>query len=258
MGKRIILSMQTSYLAAASGCAERNGGTPYADATASPSAVQAGAITLSSDHRPLVAGFDWANQQALAYVFEGDPEANGTDNLSEGEIVEVNAYLPEVYYQNRRNDTAFGYLMRQLDPKLPRREYPENPYTAIGTIVHHLVGIDPLASEGVLETESRLTDEIAWVRIDQVPVRHNQVSVHHIGRSETHLLNRSGPAIRWRAVLPGHHATLLVDGVASETERRYTDWGEAESYIVLDVGPGEEASSKRPRTRETLEPQETR
>lgn len=68
----------------------------------------------------------------------------------------------------------------------------------------------------------------------------NQIAVHHLGRAETRLVNRSGPAIGRRAVLQGLHTTLQVDGATWEAENRYTDWGEAASYIVVDVGPGEE------------------
>ncbi len=179
-------------------------------------------------------------------VEPGERREQLVENLSEGAIVEVNAYLPEVYYQNGRNEAAFRYLMRQLDPGLPRREYPENPYTAIGTIVRHLVGIHPIASEAILETRPRLTGEVSWVRIDHVPVLQNQIAVRHRGTVETRLVNQSGPAIQWRAVLPGLHETLEVDGVAMRAATRYTDWGDPESYIVVDIDTGHERNVAAP------------
>jgi len=179
-------------------------------------------------------------------VEPGDNREHLVDNLSEGTIVEVNAYLPEVYYQTGRHEMAFRYLMRQLDPELPRREYPENPYTAIGTIVRHLVGINPIASAALLETRPRLTSETSWVGIDRVPLLQNQIAVHHSGAAETRLVNQSGPPIQWRAVFPGLHATLEVDGVATGAATRYTDWGEPESYIVIEVGTGQERTIKVP------------
>jgi hypothetical protein len=158
----------------------------------------------------------------------------------------VNAYLPEVYFQNGRDQAAFRYVMRQLEPGLSRREYPENPYTAIGTIVRHLVGINPIASEAIVETRPRVTTEISWVRIEHVPVLENQIAVHHRGVVETTLVNQSGPAIQWRAVLPGSHEALEVDGVAMEAAIRYTDWSEPESHILVEVGTGQERTVKAP------------
>jgi hypothetical protein len=191
--------------------------------------------TFDTTHIPLL--------QILPLYFgivePGERREHLVDNLSEGAIVEVNAYLPEVYYQNGRNAAAFRYLMRQLDPELPRREYPENPFTAIGTIVRHLVGINPIASESILETKPGLTAEVSWVGIDHVPALENRIAVRQRGVTETRLVNQSGPAIRWRAILPGLHETLAVDGVAMGAATRSTDWGEPESYIVVEVGVGQ-------------------
>jgi hypothetical protein len=198
--------------------------------------------TFDTTHIPLL--------QILPLYFgivePGDNREYLVDNLSEGAIVEVNAYLPEVYYQTGRHATALRYLMRQLDPDLPRREYPENPYTAIGTIVRHLVGIHPIASEGLLETRPRLTSEISWVSVDHVPLLQNRIGVHHRGLTETRLANRSGPPIQWRAVLPGLHASLEVDGIATAAATRYTDWGEPESYVIVGLGTGQQRSIKAP------------
>ena len=179
-------------------------------------------------------------------VEPGERREQLVETLSEGAIVEVNAYLPEVYYQNGRNEAAFRYLMRQLDPGLPRREYPENPYTAVGTIVRHLAGINPIASEAVLETRPRLTSAVSWVHIEHVPLLNNQIAVQHRGLAETRLENQSGPAIQWRVVLPGLHHNLEVDGVAVGAASRYTDWGEPESYIVVEVGPGQKRTVRAP------------
>jgi len=196
--------------------------------------------TFDTTHIPLL--------QILPLYFgivePGENREHLVDNLSEGAIVEVNAYLPEVYYQTGRHEMAFRYLMRQLDPELPRREYPENSYTAIGTIVRHLVGIDPIASEGLLETRPRLTSEISWLSVDHVPLLQNRIGVHHRGLTETRLANQSGPPLQWRAVLPGLHTTLEVDGVATAATTRYTDWGEPESYVIVGVGAGQQRTIK--------------
>ena len=161
------------------------------------------------------------------------------DNLAEGEIVEVNAYLAEAYYQNGRDEVAFRYLMRQMDPELHRREYPENPFTVIGTTVRYLMGIDPLASQSVVETRSRLPLDVSWARLEHVPVFGNIITVEHNGLTGTRLSNESGEPIRWRAVFPGAYDALEVDGRKVTAEIRYTDRGDPETYAIAQVGVGQ-------------------
>ena len=66
--------------------------------------------------------------------------------------VEENSYLAEVHYRYGRDEEAFGFLLAQMDPALERREYPENPFTAVGGAVRWLAGVRPLASDGLVET----------------------------------------------------------------------------------------------------------
>ena len=177
------------------------------------------------------------------------------DDLSDGELVEVNAHLPEVHHQKGRTDAAFGFLMHQPDPELPRREYPENPFSAIGTIVHHLVGIDPIASESMLETKSRPTDGISWERVDHVPMLQNQIAVHHLGRAETRLVNRSSPTIRWRAFC--RTTTLRYRSTGAPWKlRAATPTGVRRRATSSSMSArAKNASSKRPRIREISEQQ---
>jgi hypothetical protein len=163
------------------------------------------------------------------------------DNLAEGEIVEVNVYLAETYYQSGRDEVAFRYLMRQMDPALHRREYPENPFTAIGAIVRYLMGIDPLASQSIVETRSRLPQHVSWARVEHAPVLGNIITVEHNGLTETRLSNESGEPIRWRAVFPGAHDALEVDGRRVTAEQRSTDRGDRETHVVALVGPGQQS-----------------
>ncbi len=161
-----------------------------------------------------------------------------------GVNVEENSYLAEVYYRHGREEAAFRFLMNQMDPALKRREYPENPFTAVGGAVRYLVGVHPIASEGLIETRSRLPEVVGWVQLDHVPVLRNEVGVYHVALTETRFMNESGPAVRWRAVFPGVHRSLIVDGKPFDARTRGTAYGGAESFVELDVGPGESRSVK--------------
>ena len=99
--------------------------------------------------------------------------------------------------------------------------------------------MNPIASHGVIETRSRLPEEIGWIRLEHIPVFRNQVAVHHIGTTETRLTNESGPSLLWRAVFPGRRDRLTVDGRAVEAHVRDTAYGRVESYVEIDVDRGE-------------------
>jgi hypothetical protein len=172
-------------------------------------------------------------------IVEPDRADRLFQNLETGTNVEENSYLAETHYLHGRDDAAFRYLMAQMDPALARREYPENPFTAVGGIVRYLVGVKPVASQAMIETRPRLPAEVGWVRLDHVPALANQINVHHVGLGETRLENDSGPALRWRAVFPGEHHWLMVDGTRFEAMLQLTEYGTAESFVVLDVAPGQ-------------------
>jgi hypothetical protein len=155
--------------------------------------------------------------------------------------------MAEVYYKNGRPERAFEYLVSQLDPDLERREYPENPFSAVGTIVHHLMGVKPRASEGVIETAQQLPVAVEWAEIANLPVFGGQISVRHYGGRfypRTSLTNAGTAPLRWRAVFRGEGPCLIGEpGSASPisllTALRSTDRGGIESYVELTVAPGE-------------------
>jgi hypothetical protein len=160
-------------------------------------------------------------------------------DLRPGANVEENSYLAEVFYRHGLNEAAFEHLMAQMDPGLQRREYPENPFTAVGGTVRFLAGVNPVASEDLLETRPRLPARIAWLRLEGVPVFENQIAVHHDGNAQTRLANESGPALRWRAVFPGAHRWLRVDGARFEAQVRDAGFDGPETFVIIDLGPGQ-------------------
>jgi hypothetical protein len=155
-------------------------------------------------------------------------------------MVELDAYLPEILYRNGAYDRAFGALLAQLDPSLQRREYPEVSFTALGHIVGGLMGVRPRASQGVIETKSRLTNDVKWSHLNYLPVYYNEISIRHEARSMSRLRNESGPPLAWRAVFEGTYLTLLVDGEEREATVRITPGEGRESWVEVVVRPGEE------------------
>jgi hypothetical protein len=160
-------------------------------------------------------------------------------NLAPGEIVEVNAYLAEAFYRVGEDERAFQWLMRQVDPDLPRREYPENPFTVVGTVTRYLMGVSPWSSLGVVETRSRLPGQVSWAELTHVPTFVGPVAVRHEGRIMSRLTNEGEGPVRWRATFQGAHETLDVDGASLRSERGSTEWGDPTSSVEVDVLPGE-------------------
>jgi len=174
-------------------------------------------------------------------IVEVGPRREGTvERLPDGGMVELNAYLPEILFLNGAYARAFRALMVQLDPALERREYPEVSYTALGHIAGFLMGVRPRASEAVLETKSRLINEVKWAEIRRLPALRNEIRLKHRGRAESRLQNQSGPFLFWRAVFQGRHETLLVNGQGMAARFRDAPGEGVESWVEVEVGPGEE------------------
>jgi hypothetical protein len=159
--------------------------------------------------------------------------------LRPGVNVEENSYLAEALYRYGRDEEAFRYLLAQMDPTLDRREYPENPFTAVGGAVRWLAGVRPLAADGVVETRSGLPAEVGWLELIEVPVFDGTLSLRHEGRVSTRLTRLAGSWKTWRAVFGGSFDTLFVDGQAETAESRRTPMGDVESFVTVELGEGE-------------------
>jgi hypothetical protein len=163
--------------------------------------------------------------------------------------VEEMSYIPEIAYKYGRDERAYAILLALMDPGLKRREYPEVSFSVIRTIAVGVMGIEPDAAEQVVATRPSLTRETEWVRIKNVPVFQNEISVLHTGLASSIFINQSGPAIKWKAAFPGRPATLMVDGRAVASTVEMDPAGHPVSYVMVEVGPGEQKSVRVPDAR---------
>jgi hypothetical protein len=153
--------------------------------------------------------------------------------------VEGRAYLPDIFYQYGRSRSGYKSLVVMMSPFLKRREYPEVSYTSIGNLGTGLMGIRPSLSPGMVETFPQLTEDTNWASMSHVPVGSNVIFVKHTQNRETALSNEQGPALSWRVSFPGDVKSLVIDGKETLVEKAIRQGGAAESYIVLQVEPGE-------------------
>ncbi|MGB8958338.1 MAG: hypothetical protein WCC00_04940, partial [Candidatus Aminicenantales bacterium] len=63
----------------------------------------------------------------------------------EPEGIEVESYLPEVFYRYGADDAAYAEILALTDPAKKRREYPEVPFAVIGAVATGLIGLEPNA-----------------------------------------------------------------------------------------------------------------
>jgi len=157
---------------------------------------------------------------------------------SDADGIEVESYLPEVFYRYGRDDAAYAEILKLSDPGKKRREYPEVPFALVGAIAAGTMGLEPDAAAGIVATRSRLTAATAWAELARVPVLGNVVEVRHDGRTRSTLTNVSGPALDWRAVFDGARATLAVDGKQVEASRGTDEAGRSVCWVTVTVPPG--------------------
>ena len=161
--------------------------------------------------------------------------------------IEVESYLPEVFYRYGRDDAAYVEILKLSDPGKKRREYPEVPFALVGAIAAGTMGIDPDAAARTVATRSRLTAATAWAELAGVPVLGNVVDVRHDGRTRSTLTNVSGPALAWRAAFDGSWTALFVDGKKVEATHVSDEAGRPISWVTVTVPPGR-PYPYRPRT----------
>lgn len=160
--------------------------------------------------------------------------------------VEEISYLPEVFYKYGHNDAAYAVLLELIDPNLKRREYPEVSYSVIGSTATGMIGISPDARHNMISTIPRLTKDIKWVTIQNVPVFGNEISVYHRGNFETTFTNQFGGVMYWKACFPVETEELLLNGSVVRTTQGIGINGQKESSIIVRVEPGEKHTVRVP------------
>jgi hypothetical protein len=153
--------------------------------------------------------------------------------------VEGRSYLPDIFYKYGRSQSAYTALVAMMNPALKRREYPEVSFTVVGNLGAGLMGLRPSTQDGTIETYPPLTVETKWAAMNHVPVGQNVLCIRHTENRETALVNESGPAVSWRVSFRGKADALVIGGRKVTAQNAARLGGAAETFHVLEVGPGE-------------------
>jgi len=153
---------------------------------------------------------------------EDGPKAEAALNLMEEShpaFASTYSYYPEVLYQHERNEAAYRHLLEIADPGFSGYHMAETAYAAIGSLGFGMMGIAPNAPQSMVKTMPRLPKSLAWVRLSNIPVSRNQITVEHRGLGETRFTNQAGAPLTWKIGFPvpasDNSAGIFVDGTAA-------------------------------------------
>lgn len=154
--------------------------------------------------------------------------------------IETESHYPEVLYKYGFNKEAFEFILDLVNPTKKRREYPEVSYSVINSIVAGLLGVNPNSTKKIIETTPRLTPEVQWLEVDNIPVFNNEISIKAIGNKEVIFTNISGETIYWKAIFLGNINELLVAGIKMKTQKEVRLDGNEYSYVLIPVQENEQ------------------
>lgn len=159
--------------------------------------------------------------------------------------VEESSYLAEIFFRYNQNEKGLKQLLKQIDPNLNRRDYPENSFSVIGAFAVGLMGIEPHASQNLIATISHLSPPTSWAEMKNIPVFNNLIGVHHSGSKESRMTNQTGDEFLWQAAFPIISNVLTVNGESTRCERTVRN-GLTISYVIVRLKAGETTTVQVP------------
>jgi hypothetical protein len=192
-------------------------------------------------------GFESGDIMALYFGAAKDPDhlRDALDYISSPKYwqtinIEEESYAPLVLFRYGRSEPAYHILFDLSRPGKPRREYPEVSYAVIAALVEGTMGVRPSRSGEPfdVQTLAQLPSPADDAALQSLPFRKNLLDIEQIGSSSSSLSNRSGPALRWRAVFQGTVHKLKVDGKVVLARHDTLPGGMAVSWIATTVPPG--------------------
>ncbi len=169
----------------------------------------------------------------------GPPTAVGLVAIN----IEMCSYYPEIFFRHGEDAAALRTILYLCDTSTKRREYPEVSFAVIGALTRGMMGIEPDARDGSVATRPRLSGELDWAEIKNVPVLQTVIAVKHSGRTRTEFRNTGPAAVVWKAGFSGGWDTIIVGDAAQKTELAKDEAGAVFSFVRLKVEPGRTVSA---------------
>lgn len=183
-----------------------------------------------------------------AYLDFIDQQASGSGKPSN---IEAISYLPDTYFANNRNDTAWKWMQYVYDQRNtqhpvakqgPNGDYPEVSYTLVGQTVEGLMGIEPDAPDHTLSTQSRLPSATRWIQIKDLKVGDSTFTLRHDGATKSTLTHSAGAhPYKWEARFVGTHKSVEVDNLSRKARTKRVN-GVTYTYVTVTLPPGSSAT----------------
>ncbi|MBD5161901.1 MAG: hypothetical protein HDT14_07835 [Oscillibacter sp.] len=158
---------------------------------------------LGSPH--LLAYFDAVRDEEQRLTLLDQIDAIGRAGI----IVELMSHYPEIFFRHGQPDRGLYWLEQLLDPSLPRREYPEVSFAAVGAYVTGLMGISGDAASRTLYTSGQLPAAVGAASLENCPLFGGTIDLTYQDRS-VRLRNCTGAPLRWRGM-------CVADGETAES-----------------------------------------
>jgi hypothetical protein len=154
--------------------------------------------------------------------------------------IEEESYVPQVLFGYGRTDAAWRVLLDLASPGKARREYPEVSYAVIAGLVSGAMGIEPAhgGDDFDVQTLAQPISQTDDMSVAGLRIKGNELDISHRGKTHTLMVNRRGPAIRWKAQFAGTMDRLNVDGRWQRAERGVLPGGMPVSWVVVNVPAG--------------------
>lgn len=178
-----------------------------------------------------------------------------TDPLNEEAIT----YLPEAFYNYGKNAQGWYWLQYGLrrfynvsDSQMIKT-YPEIAFLNVENTLGFMMGVNLNVPQNQVETFSRLTKDVGYVNVKNIPVGQgsmstddykrdikNLIDVRHDGTTTTSFANQGGSknTLIWKAKFEGNHDYIYVDGVKMKATKEVVN-GQNISYVKVNVSPGQ-------------------
>lgn len=114
-----------------------------------------------------------------------------------GIIVELLSHYPEIFFRHGQPERGVFWLRQLTDPALPRREYPEASFAAIGAYVTGLLGVAGDARSRTLRTDSRCFPYIRCAHMENCPLFEGYIDLTCEGQV-IQIRNRTGAPLYWQ------------------------------------------------------------
>ncbi|GLH72763.1 hypothetical protein GETHLI_12650 [Geothrix limicola] len=149
--------------------------------------------------------------------------------------IESTTYYPEAMFNYGRSELGWYWLKYDMYSGSP---YPEVSYVMVANIVNGMMGVQGQMEANTVRTLPRLTDEVPWVEVANIPVGQNKLKVRHDGNTKTTVTNTTGAAITWQASFYGFESSLEVDNVSTATQSMDLN-GRQVVYVNVTLAPGQ-------------------